>query len=142
MSESTPRHQARESALQAIYQWQLNETSVKQLKIQFVAEGFETPVDLDYFFELIQGVIDHIEDINKAMAPFLDREIKKINPVELAAIRVGICELLYHHEIPYKVVINEALDCTKTFGAEEGYRYVNGILDKVAQATRKNEIEE
>jgi len=140
MSETSHRHQARKSALQAIYQWQLNKTSAKQLKKQFIEEGFENPIDLDYFSDLIQGVISNIETIDETMTPVLDRAVDKLNPVELAAIRVGIYELVYHLEVPYKVVINEALDCTKTFGAEEGYRYVNGILDKIAQTVRSNEM--
>jgi N utilization substance protein B len=78
--------------------------------------------------------------LTEAFLPYIDRPLTELNPVELAIMRIGVYELLHRHDIPYRVIINEALELAKKFGAEEGHKYVNGILDKVARDARVDEI--
>jgi N utilization substance protein B len=130
------RRKARRLALQAVYQWQFTENSIEEIDAQLREDCNPKKVDVPYFSELIRGVINNITNIDGQMMPFLDRDIKDINPVELAILRIAIYELLYRSDIPYKVIINEALESAKAFGAEEGFKYINGILDKVAKKLR------
>lgn len=134
------RHKARCLALQAIYQWEINHDSLASLQQQFLSNFNPNKIDKEYFLSLIQGVIENPEKIDAKMLPFLDRKIQELNKIELAILRLAIFELKDRPDVPYKVVINEALQLAKSYGSEDGYKYVNGILDKVAQKIRKNEI--
>lgn len=134
--KKSARHRSRELALQAIYQWQFTQDSISTLKTQFFEKSQHNKIDTDYFVKLLMGVITQVETLDEYMSPLLDRSLKELNPVELAVLRLGIYELVNCLEVPYKVVINEALELTKTFGSEEGFKYINGILDKVARKTR------
>jgi len=129
------RRKARRLALQAIYQWQHNPS--ENIESQFRKECNLKKIDVEYFSELVNGVINNTAKLDEQMLPFLDRPIKKINPVELAILRIAIYELIYRPDVPYKVIINEALEAAKVFGAEQGFKYINGILDKVVKKTRK-----
>jgi N utilization substance protein B len=130
------RRKARRLALQAIYQWQFTEIAIKEIEAQFLENCNPKKIDIPYFSELVTGVINNIANIDEQMRPFLDRALKDINKVELAILRIAIYELLYRLDIPYKVIINEALESAKAFGAEEGFKYINGVLDKVAKKLR------
>lgn len=130
------RRKARRLALQAIYQWQHNPS--ENIESQFRKECNPKKVDIEYFSELVNGVINNTTDLDEQMLPFLDRPIKEINPVELAILRIAIYELIYRSDVPYKVIINEALEAAKVFGAEQGFKYINSILDKVVKKTRKS----
>lgn len=130
------RRKARRLALQAVYQWQFTKNSIDEIDAQFREDCNPNKVDIPYFSELLSGVINNITNIDDQMRPFLDRDIKDINPVELAILRIAIYELVYRSDIPYKVIINEALESAKAFGAEEGFKYINGVLDKVAKKAR------
>lgn len=130
------RHNARCYALQALYQWFFNETKPEELICQFTDQCDHYDVDIVYFKDLMIGTIQHISMIDELMVTHLDREIKSLNPVELSILRLAIYELLHCKNIPYKVVINEALELTKEFGAEEGYKYVNAVLDAIAPEIR------
>ena len=134
------RRKARSLALQAIYQWQLNVDSVANIKMQFLDKINSNKVDSTYFNELLDGVINNIESIDQVIIPFLDRKIGGLDEVELAVLRLAAFELMQRIDVPYKAVINEALELTKNFGSIEGYKYVNGILDKVARQVRSFEI--
>jgi transcription antitermination protein NusB len=134
------RHKARELALQAIYQWQFTADSPELLEKQFRMATNSKKIDFDYFAKLLHGIIIHCEALDENMRPFLDRDLKELNAVELAALRLAIYELTYNLEIPVKVIINEALELTKNFGSIEGFKYVNAILDKVAHKLRANEF--
>lgn len=129
------RRKARRLALQAIYQWQHNPS--ENIESQFRKECNPKKVDVEYFSELVNGVTNNADNLDEQMLPFLDRSIKEINPVELAILRIAIYELIYRSDVPYKVIINEALEAAKVFGAEQGFKYINGILDKVVKKTRK-----
>lgn len=134
------RRKARKLALQALYQWQLNPEPASAIEAQFLADANPKKIDLPYFSDLLRGVLLHAAEIDEGMEPALDRKINELNPVELAVLRMAIYEFLYHLEIPYKVVINEAVDLTKLFGSTDGHKYVNGVLDKVAMQVRATEF--
>lgn len=133
---SRERSKARSLAAQALYQWQMAGQPVSDILGQFLAEHAERKFDRDYFRDLLEGVPRHLEAIDGALAEALDRDIERVDPVERAILRLGTYELLQHPEIPYKVAINEAVELAKLFGAEQGHRYVNGVLDKTARRLR------
>ncbi len=137
---SRARHNARQSALQALYQWQMSGNDLIDIEKQFIEEQDMSKVDVKYFKELLHQVPAHIDEIESASEPYLDRTLDQIDPIERALIRIGVYELLSRPDIPYRVVINEAVDLAKVFGAEQGHRYVNSILDKVAQNKRSIEF--
>ena len=134
------RRRARRLALQAVYQWQLTANSIDGIIEQFHENINPKKIDVEYFTNLINGVILHINNIDNELAPCLDRAIAEVNPVELAILRIAVYELIYQLNVPYKVIINEALELAKIFGAVAGFKYVNGVLDKAARNIRKNEI--
>ncbi|HVV68126.1 MAG TPA: transcription antitermination factor NusB [Gammaproteobacteria bacterium] len=135
-----PRRLARRLALQAIYQWQLASTSSLEIENQFLQDCPLDKVDVPYFLELLRGVVNCCESLDAHMKPALDRDIGQLNPVELAILRIALYEFVHRMDIPYRVVIDEALRLAKTFGAIEGYKYVNGVLDNVARSLRTVEI--
>ena len=96
--------------------------------------------DLEYFEDLVRGVLRHIETLDTALAPHLDRGIDEVDAIERAALRIAAYELIHRPDVPYRVVINEAIDSTKRFGSEHGHTYVNGVLDKAAVALRGVEV--
>lgn len=134
------RHKARCLAVQAIYQWELTKIPIDALQQQFLSNFNPKKTDKEYFLSLTNGVVKDFENIDKIMLPFLDRKINELNKVELTILRLAIFELKERLDVPYKVVLNEALELAKTYGAEDGHKYVNGILDKVAQKLRTVEI--
>lgn len=133
------RHNARRYALQAMYQWQVAGTSLLELETEFLLYQIDKKLDLDYFKALIHGIPASQLEIDQAMEPYLGRPLNEIDPVELAVLRVATFELLKFPEIPYRVVINEALVLTKKFGSIDGHKFVNGVLDKVAKKAREVE---
>lgn len=136
----TPRSKAREVAMQALYQWQLNTSEVYNVTKQFSEDGLLMDIDLALYNDIVRYVSAEFEALDALIAPHLDRRVEMINPIEKAILRMGIYELKEKAEIPYRVVINESVELTKRFGADEGHKYVNGILDKVAQILRPLEF--
>jgi transcription antitermination protein NusB len=134
------RRKARSLALQAIYQWQLNVDSIANIKLQFLDKINSNKVDATYFNELLDGTIKNVTTIDKSITPFLDRKIKELDAVELAVLRLATYELMQRLDVPYKVIINEALELTKKFGSIDGYKYINGVLDKAARELRSTEF--
>lgn len=137
---SNARSKARRSAVQALYQWQMAGENIAEIHDQFLVEREMAKVDLEYFKELLHGVAGQLEVLDQQIKPFLDRDINSVDPVERAILRMGTFELMFRPDVPYRVVINEALESAKMFGADQGHKYVNGVLDKVAQQTRQPEI--
>lgn len=133
------RHHARRYAIQAMYQWQLAAPALHELEDEFLQHHINKDIELVYFQELIHGIPQYQQEIDQTMQPFLERNIKEIDPIELAVLRLATYELLKRPDIPYRVIINEALQLTKKFGSIEGYKFVNGVLDKVAKAKRASE---
>jgi transcription antitermination protein NusB len=137
---ATERHNARHYALQAMYQWQVAGAAITDIEQEFLVEHIDKKIDMPYFKELIHGIPTQVDVIDEAIKPFLKRSMSDIDPVELAVLRVATYELLKRPDVPYRVIINEALQLTKKFGSIEGYKFVNGILDKIAKANRSIEI--
>lgn len=138
----TPRHRAREFALQGLYQWLLNNEDAGAIDAHIrEAHGFEKS-DTEHFNALLHGTIQQADALRAGLAPMIDRPIDQLSPVEHAALLIGAYELRNHIEIPYKVVINEAVELTKSFGGIDGHKYVNGVLDKFAATARDVEVDD
>ena len=139
---SNKRSWARRCAAQALYQWQFTGQEPAAIIQQFLADQDLPKADPDYFRELAQQVPAQAALIDAALEPFLDRPLAQVDPVERAILRIGGYELMQRPEIAYRIVINEAVELAKLFGAEQGHRYVNGVLDKLARAARPVEFAE
>ena len=137
---SRKRSRARHHAVQAVYQWQMTGQDVGDVVGQFLASQDGTKFEVEYFRDLLRGVATNLNALDACLQPHVDRPIAQIDPVERAILRLGAYELAHHPEVPYRVVINEAVELAKVFGAEEGHKYVNGVLDKVARALRSAEV--
>lgn len=138
---SKARHKARSRAVQAIYQWQMTQDDIKEVEQYFLEEQDMKKTDKEYFSELLNGVAGVVADLDNAIAPLLDRPINELDPVEKAILRLGSYELIHRIDVPYRVVINESVELAKSFGAEDGFKYINGILDKLSHTHRKVEVE-
>lgn len=137
---SQTRTMARRCAVQALYQWQVTGQDVEEIYQQFLVERNMSKVNVEMFKELLSGVTKEFDKLDEKIQPYLDRDIAEVDPVERAVLRLGTYELMFKLDVPYRVVINEALEAVKTFGAEHGHRYVNGVLDKVAKDLRQLEV--
>ena len=137
---SQAKTNARKCAVQALYQWQMSGDSLSRIETYFLEEQHLKGAQKSYFSELFHGVPAQLDVIDAALAEFVDRPVEKIDPVERAILRLGAFELINRLETPYRVIINEGVNLAKEFGAEGSHRYVNGILDKVAQKQRAVEI--
>jgi N utilization substance protein B len=135
------RSRSRRRALQAVYAWQLSDASIEGVLDQFRHEQDMEVADLDYFEALVRGVATHVADLDAALAKYVDREIAQVDPIERAVLRIAAFELRHRPDVPYRVVINEAIETTKRFGAEQGHTYVNGVLDKAAADWRATEFQ-
>jgi N utilization substance protein B len=136
----TPRHRAREFALQGLYQWLMNQEDAGAIDAHIRnAHGFDK-ADAEHFDLLLHGTIRDVDNLRTEIVPLIDRAIDQLSPIEHAALLIGAFELKHHIEIPYKVVINEAVELTKSFGGIDGHKYVNGVLDKLATSLRATEV--
>lgn len=138
---SKNRTQARRYAVQALYQWQLTDQDTSTIEAQFIAEHDMSKIDVEYFSELLRQVPLRLHELDDHILPFVDRSIEGIDPVERAILRMSVYELEFRLDVPYKAIINESIELAKTFGAEHGHKYVNGVIDKVAKKLRKTEID-
>lgn len=134
------RVHARRCAVQALYQWQMAGHDPDDILLEFVADRELLHVDMDYFSTLVATVPAQFETLKTDLESCLDRDWQKLDPVESSVLLVGAYEMRNCHEIPYRVVINESVELCKMFGTSEGYRYVNGVLDKLAQTHRSPEV--
>ena len=133
------RRRARSAAVQALYQWHMTGQDAAEIEQQFLADRFaeDAPVvDRGFFHELLHGVVAMAEELDRRIEPLLDRPVSQVDPVECAILRIGAFELVARLEIPTGVTINEAVELAKTFGGENGHRYVNGVLDRLARDVR------
>jgi len=134
------RSRARRRALQAVYAWQISGNPIDRVIDEFRHEQDMEIADLDYFEDLVRGVEKHREELDAALAPHLDREMDRVDPIERATLRIGAYELRHRIDVPYRVVINEAVEVAKRFGTDYGHTYVNGVLDKLAAGWRAAEF--
>ena len=135
------RRMARIYAMQALYQWQFTLQDPELLLEDFLFEEGVQPesVDMSYFQTLVLGTLSHVKSLDALMTPHLDRDIARLNPVELSTLRMAVFELVYCKEVPYAVVINEAIELVKEYGSVDGYKFVNGVLDALAPSLRELE---
>ena len=134
------RSRARRRALQAVYAWQLSNSPVEKVIEQFRAEQDMEVADLEYFEALVRGVVQYAEELDAVLAKYIDRGMAQVDPIERAVLRIAGYELAHRVDVPYRVVINEAIETTKRFGAEHGHTYVNGVLDRAAADWRAQEV--
>jgi N utilization substance protein B len=137
---ATKRHQARRFALQALYGHLLAGTALNDLLAQFRSEEGFTRCDPEYFDRLLRGVLTERAQLEQVFAGYLDRPISQLDPVEHAVLLLSAFELAHCPELPYRVAINEAVELTKLFGATDGHKYINGVVDRMARKLRAAEI--
>jgi len=136
---STTRSVARKLALQALYRWQLNACPWQDL-VQEFGDAEDMPrADAEYFRTLVEGVWRAREQLDARLASLADREPRLLDPIERAALLIGLYELTARHEVPYRVAINEAVSLAKRFGATDGHKFVNAVLDRAARELRPGE---
>lgn len=139
--KTSSRTRARRLAMQGLYEWQVSDNKPSEIETQYLIEKETDKVDVAYFRELISKVPLHSEELDSHLAPLISRPLVEVDLVELAVLRLGTYELIYHPEIPYRVVINEAVELAKMFGADQGHRFVNGIMDRLAASLRTVEVQ-
>ncbi|TRW48104.1 transcription antitermination factor NusB [Aliidiomarina halalkaliphila] len=130
------RRKARRLAIQAVYSWQLSHNSVADIEAEFLTENDVSKVDVDYFLDLVRGVTSRVSTLDEALTPFTDRPFVDLDQIERAILRVSAYELKWRLDVPYKVVMNEAIELAKAFGADDSHRFVNGVLDKAVDSLR------
>jgi len=133
------RGKARRFAMQAIYQWQMTSDDVLGIEKQFVEDNLSSDADFDYFKELFLGVEENIDAIDQTLVQYTGRAIASVDPVERAILRLACYEFMKRLDVPYRVVLNEAVTLTKKFCAAQSHTFVNAVLDKVAHELRATE---
>ena len=136
------RRNARSFALQALYQWEMAGQPVNEIEAQFRVDNDMRNTDVKLFSELLHGIAASKSELDKSFNDFLDRQLEDLDPIELSVLRIGAFELAKRIEVPYRVAINESVELAKIFGATDSHRYINGVLDKLAQRVRMAEIRE
>jgi len=135
----SPRRKARELAVQATYSWQISQNTVNDIEVNFIADNSKRRFDIEYFQLLLRGVTSNISEIDDAISPYVDRPLDDIDHVEKAILRVAVFELKSCTDVPYRVVINEAIELAKSFAADDSHKFINGVLDKTVKLIRPEE---
>ncbi|MEQ9463138.1 MAG: transcription antitermination factor NusB [Haliea sp.] len=135
------RHKARHYAMQALYQWHMAEAPISQIEAEFRTDYDFSHVDLEYFQAILHGVPGSVTELEAVFEPLLDRKLDDLGPVERSLLRIGTWELVHRIDVPWKVVINEAVSLARKFGATDSHKYINGVLDRAARQLRKAETE-
>ena len=139
-ARKTSRRRSREFAMQGLYQWQLAGTDAATIESHMaVAKGFDR-IDRAYFSSLLAGAIRESGRLEQSLQPYLDRKCAELSPVERAILFIAAYELENEPDVPYRVVINEAVELAKSYGGTDGFKYVNAVLDKLAADKRPHEI--
>ena len=133
------KRKARRFAVQGIYEWQMSHNPVHEIEARTRVENAMHKVDLGYYHELLTAVIANHEALDALLVPVLDRELSALDGVELATLRLGAYELKDHLEVPYRVVLDEAIELAKHFGGADSHKYINGVLDRLSSKLRKAE---
>jgi len=132
----SPRRKARELAVQAVYSWQISQNPVNEIEVNFIADNSKRRFDIEYFQQLLRGVTNSVAELDLAISPHVDRPLDDIDHVEKAILRVAVFELSECQDVPYRVVINEAIELAKSFAADDSHKFVNGVLDKAVKLIR------
>lgn len=128
------RRRARECAVQALYSWAVSGNSAQEIELAFMLDQDMNGVDKPYFRKLLHQTLTNMEAVDFSISAYLDRRFDELDPIEKAVLRVAVYELQFELDVPYKVVINEAIEVAKVFGSDESHKYINGVLDKIAPA--------
>ena len=142
MARELPRSHSRRAAVQALYQALVNEQAGGKDSLEFVTAENSEKIDKKYFSGLVEGVAKEITNLDAELAYAVDRNLADIDPVESSVLRLAVYEFIHHPEVPYRVVLNEAVELAKAFGGEKGHKYVNGVLDKMGSKLRAAEYKE
>ncbi len=134
------RRKARHYALQALYQWHMASAPPSDIEAEFRMDYDFSVVDLEYFQAIVRGVPAMAGELDSLYGPLLERALTELDPIERSLLRMGAFELRERIDVPYRVVINEAVALAKKFGAAESYKYINGVLDKLAAQLREPEV--
>ncbi|AVI96540.1 TPA: transcription antitermination factor NusB [Haemophilus influenzae] len=132
VKKPSARRRARECTVQALYSWAVSGNTAEQVELAFVLDQDMDGVDKPYFRKLFRQTIENIETVDFSISPYIDRTFDELDPIETAILRLAVYELRFELDVPYKVVINEAIEVAKVFGADESHKYINGVLDKIA----------
>jgi transcription antitermination protein NusB len=139
--QAATRRMARHYAMQALYQWQMAGSSINAIEAEFHTDNDMTRVDVDYFHEIIHKVPEHLSDIDDIYQPFLvERSLVELDAITQSLLRMATYEFKFRIDVPYKVIINEAVSLAKKFGAEDSHKFINGVLDKTAVVLRAVEV--
>ena len=137
------RIKARQNAVQALYQWFITNKNVDEIIAEFESDKHKlAKTDINYFKSLLRGTITNNQKLDLRIINLLDRSVDELDTIERAILHIGCYELEYHDDIPWRAVVNESVELAKIFGAENSYKYINGILDKVAKELRYNETKD
>jgi len=139
MASALPRSHARRAAVQALYQALVNDQPPAKDGLDFVTAENSDKMDIKYFTILVDGVSEERETLDSELAYAIDRDLSEIDPVESSVLRLAVYEFIHRPEVPYRVVLNEAVELAKAFGGEKGHKYVNGVLDKMGSKLREPE---
>lgn len=134
VKKPSARRRARECTVQALYSWAVSGNTAEQVELAFVLDQDMNGVDKPYFRKLFRQTVENIETIDFSISPYIDRAFDELDSIETAILRLAVYELRFELDVPYKVVINEAIEVAKVFGADESHKYINGVLDKIAPA--------
>lgn len=133
------RRRSRKVAMQAVYQWQMTGVALKSLEDEYRLSGALAKTDEVFFRELVRGVLLRPGDLDDLLSPVLDRTLDELDRVELALLRLGTYELKHRIDVPYRVVIDQYVELAKEYGAEDSFKYINGVLDRLALRLREME---
>ena len=139
-AQKSPRHRARELALQGVYQWRVSGTEASDIEAHLQGEKNLGRYDKPMYSKLLRGVLSAQQELQVLLTPYLDRSLDELSTVEFSVLLLAAYELAHQLDVPYKVVINEAVELAKTFGGTDGHKYVNGVLDKLAPKVRTVEF--
>ncbi|MFD2168211.1 transcription antitermination factor NusB [Thalassotalea euphylliae] len=135
----SPRRKARELAVQAVYSWQISDNEIADVEAHFLTENAKRRFDIEYFQQLFRGVTAKLSKLDDMISPHVERPLDDIDHVEKAILRTAVYELSDCGDVPYRVIINEAIELAKAFAADDSHKFVNGVLDKLVKDLRPNE---
>ncbi|OOF37502.1 transcription antitermination factor NusB [Rodentibacter heidelbergensis] len=134
VKKPSARRRARECAVQALYSWAISGNTPEEVELAFVLDQDMNGVDKAYFHQLFRQAVENREIVDFSITPYIDRSFEELDPIEKAILRLAVYELRFELDVPYKVVINEAIEVAKVFGSDDSHKYINGVLDKIAPA--------
>lgn len=134
VKKPSARRRARECAVQALYSWAVSGNTAEEVELAFVLDQDMNGVDKPYFRQLFRQSVENMEIVDFSITPYIDRAFDELDPIEKAILRLAVYELRFELDVPYKVVINEAIEVAKVFGSDDSHKYINGVLDKIAPA--------